>query len=111
MNVPPTRAILLYQDGRYADAEQELRRALAEAPQDFTSHALLGLCLARQEKLPEAQAEVEQAIVLAPDEPPRAESSSLGSPAVCELPPHAAASAAPETSREQSTDALIEGKT
>jgi hypothetical protein len=40
MTIPPTRAILLYQHGRYADAEQELRRALAEAPQDFMAHAL-----------------------------------------------------------------------
>jgi tetratricopeptide (TPR) repeat protein len=62
------RAILLYQHSRYAEAEQELRRLLADQPQDASAHSLLGLCLAKQEKLDDAQAEVEQAIVLAPDE-------------------------------------------
>lgn len=61
------RAIHLYQISRYADAETELRRALAEQPHDPHAHAMLGLCLVRQEKLQEAQDEVEQAIVLAPD--------------------------------------------
>jgi tetratricopeptide (TPR) repeat protein len=61
------RALHLFQISRYADAELELRRALAERPHDPHAHALLGLCLVRQEKLQEAQAEVEQAIVLAPD--------------------------------------------
>lgn len=61
------RAIHLYQISRYADAELELRRTLAEQPHDPHAHALLGLCLVRQEKLQEAQDEVEQAIVLAPD--------------------------------------------
>ena len=46
---------------------EAIRRALAEQPHDPQAHALLGLCLAKQEKLPEAQAEVEQAITLAPD--------------------------------------------
>ena len=36
-------------------------------PHDPEAHAMLALCLVRQEKLDEAQAESEQAIVLAPD--------------------------------------------
>ena len=41
---------------------------MLEQPQDPYAHSLLGLCLMRQDKLPEAQQETEQAIVLAPDE-------------------------------------------
>jgi tetratricopeptide (TPR) repeat protein len=67
MSQPINRAIHLYQISRYADAELELRRALAEQPHDPHAHALLGLCLVRQEKLQEAQYEAQQAIVLAPD--------------------------------------------
>lgn len=67
MSSPINRALHLFQISRYADAELELRRALAEQPHDPQAHALLGLCLVRQEKLQEAQAEVEQAITIAPD--------------------------------------------
>jgi Flp pilus assembly protein TadD len=61
------RARLLYQQSRYAPAEQEVRRVLGETPHDPEAHALLALCLAQQDKLDEAEAEVAQAIVLAPD--------------------------------------------
>ncbi len=67
MNNNLTRARLLFHQSRYAEAEQELRRALGEAPHDVEAHAFMGLCLAEQEKLDEAQQEVEQAIVLEPD--------------------------------------------
>jgi tetratricopeptide (TPR) repeat protein len=69
MNHPLNRALLLYQHSRYSEAEQELRRLLAEHPHDPQAHALLGLCLVKQDKLDEAQAETEQAITLAPDWP------------------------------------------
>jgi tetratricopeptide (TPR) repeat protein len=69
VNQPLNRALLLYQHSRYSEAEQELRRLLAEHPHDPQAHALLGLCLVKQEKLDEAQAETEQAITLAPDWP------------------------------------------
>jgi tetratricopeptide (TPR) repeat protein len=69
MNQPLNRALLLYQHSRYREAEQELRGALAQQPHDPQAHALLGLCLLKQEKLDEAQAETEQAITLAPDWP------------------------------------------
>src|SRR5436853_1792905 len=61
------RAVLMLQHGRFDLAEQELRGVLAEAPHDAHAHALLGICLARLDKLDDAQAEAEQAIVLAPD--------------------------------------------
>lgn len=63
------RARLLYNQSRFDMAEREVRQALTERPHDAEGHALLGLCLMRQDKLPEAQGETEQAIVLAPDEP------------------------------------------
>jgi tetratricopeptide (TPR) repeat protein len=50
-------------------AAHELNRVLAETPHDARAHALLGLCLMRQDMLPEAQAEVDQAVGIAPDEP------------------------------------------
>jgi tetratricopeptide (TPR) repeat protein len=67
MNDALARAQLLYHQSRYALAEQEVRRVLGEAPHEPGAHALLALCLAKQEKLDEAQREAEQAIVLAPD--------------------------------------------
>jgi tetratricopeptide (TPR) repeat protein len=63
-----TRARLLYEQSRYAQAEQELRNLLNETPHNAKAHALLAHCLAEQNKLDEAQAEAEQAIALAPDE-------------------------------------------
>ena len=67
MNNVLTRARLLFQQSRYDQAEQELRRALGETPHDAETHALLALCLAQQDKLDDAQQEAEQAIVLEPD--------------------------------------------
>jgi tetratricopeptide (TPR) repeat protein len=61
------RAQLLFQHSRYAEAEKELRRALGESPNDAVAHALLSLCLVKQDKLDEAQNEAEEAITLQPD--------------------------------------------
>jgi tetratricopeptide (TPR) repeat protein len=59
---------MLLNQSRYKLAEQELRHALAEQPNDATSHAALALSLAFQERFKEASAEAEAAIGLAPDE-------------------------------------------
>jgi tetratricopeptide (TPR) repeat protein len=61
------RALLLYQQSRYELAEQELRHALAEEPDDARAHSLLALCLCDREELPEAMREAEEAIHLGPD--------------------------------------------
>lgn len=61
------RAQLLLQQGRYDMAETELRRALAENPQDETAHALLAICLANAEKFDAAVAAGQQAVGLGPD--------------------------------------------
>jgi Tfp pilus assembly protein PilF len=58
----------LYNQSRYADAERELRGALAGEPDAPSEHALLSLCLVEQDRLDEAQAEAEQAIALSPDD-------------------------------------------
>jgi Flp pilus assembly protein TadD len=63
------RAILLFQQSRHEPAENELRQALAEDPDDAYAHALLGLCLSEREQFREATAEAEQAVHLAPDFP------------------------------------------
>lgn len=61
------RATLLFHQSRFDLAEQELRLALAEAPDSGPAHALLSLCLGRQHKKEEAIAAGETAVGLAPD--------------------------------------------
>lgn len=56
----------LFQLDRYAEAEREFRRYLAEEPGDAAGHAWLALCLVELEKLPEATDEAQQAIVADP---------------------------------------------
>jgi tetratricopeptide (TPR) repeat protein len=62
------RAQLLFQQGRYDLAEQELRRILAGDPDRADAHAFLALSLFEQDKLREAESSAHQAIQLAPDE-------------------------------------------
>jgi tetratricopeptide (TPR) repeat protein len=64
------RGWLLAQQGRAELAEREYRLALAEDPHDADTHALLALVLAGQEpRRAEALAEAREAVGLAPDEP------------------------------------------
>jgi len=58
---------MLYEQSRHELAEEQLRQALAEEPDDPHAHALLALCLAHREKFDEAATEARQAIQLAPD--------------------------------------------
>jgi len=61
------RALLLFQQGRHALAEPELRQVLASDPSDAHAHAMLALCLCHLEKFDDATQEAQQAIHLAPD--------------------------------------------
>lgn len=63
------RALFLLQGSRYDLAEEELRRALAQDPENAHAHALLAYSLAQQDKHEEAQRSARQAIELAPDNP------------------------------------------
>lgn len=64
------RGWLLAQQGRAELAERELRLALAEDPYDADTHALLALVLAEQEpRRAEALEEARAAVGLAPDDP------------------------------------------
>lgn len=63
------RAMLLLEQGRYPDAERELKSALLDSPQDGHLHAMLSLVLLAQTKLNDATSEAQQAITLEPDEP------------------------------------------
>jgi Tfp pilus assembly protein PilF len=63
------RALLLLQRSRYDLAEQELRQALAENPENAHAHALLAYSLAQQDKNDEAESSARHAIELAPDNP------------------------------------------
>ncbi len=65
MGVHYERARLLSSQGRYEQAERELREVLAEDPHHGQAHAFLGRCLAEQKRLAEALAECEEAVHLA----------------------------------------------
>ena len=70
MNSPhQQRALLLLEQQRAALAEQELRLAIADDPENAFSHALLCLCLADQEKWDQAEQAAGAAIRLEPDQP------------------------------------------
>ncbi|MEM6785356.1 MAG: tetratricopeptide repeat protein [Bacteroidota bacterium] len=61
------RALHLVRQGRADLAEPELRRALADTPDDAYLHALLALTLSDLERPQEALPEAERAVGLAPD--------------------------------------------
>ena len=61
------RAVMLYEQSRHELAEEQLRQALGNEPDDPHAHALLALCLAHRQKFDEATTEARQAIHLAPD--------------------------------------------
>jgi tetratricopeptide (TPR) repeat protein len=67
MNPNLQRALLLYDQSRYEQAESELRQALAADPHQAYAHSLLGLCLSHREHFKEATEEAQQAVHLAPD--------------------------------------------
>jgi len=58
---------ILYIQHRYSDAEQEFRRALAEMPDDSTTHAMLAAALDAQKKHDEAVREAKEAIKVDPE--------------------------------------------
>jgi predicted CXXCH cytochrome family protein len=62
-------ADLQRRQGREGDVETTLRRALGVAPGSADVHEALGLSLVRQERMPEALAELGRAAELQPDEP------------------------------------------
>lgn len=66
-NVAFQRALLLQQQRRYADAERELRQALAADPNFADAHALLADVLLEQQRLDEATAEAGLAITQDPE--------------------------------------------
>jgi Tfp pilus assembly protein PilF len=61
-----TRGLLLFEQGRYEQAERELRGALAEDVENATAHRLLALCLLNREQYDDAQRECRMAIHLEP---------------------------------------------
>ena len=63
------RALILQQQGRYAEAEREWRQVLGLNPHDGHAHALLALCLAARKDYGQASREADAAVGLAPDEP------------------------------------------
>jgi tetratricopeptide (TPR) repeat protein len=63
------RALLLFGQSRFDLAEQELRQALGEEPNDPSAHALLAMCLSRRKDHAGAVDTAERAVGLAPDLP------------------------------------------
>jgi tetratricopeptide (TPR) repeat protein len=69
MNVRLQRAMLLIQQGRHTQAEEELRQSLVQQPNDAQSHAALALCLVERQQFAEASQEAGTAIHLDPENP------------------------------------------
>jgi tetratricopeptide (TPR) repeat protein len=69
MSLHYERAKLLVEQSRYQMAEQELRQALAELPDDDEIHGFLAYCLSQLKRYEEAIALAKKAIALAPDNP------------------------------------------
>jgi len=63
------RAMILLRQSRPELAENELRAALGEEPNDAVAHAFLSLCLLELKRYDEATSEAAEAIRLAPDFP------------------------------------------
>jgi tetratricopeptide (TPR) repeat protein len=61
------RGTLLFQTGRYPEAEEQYRAALVAEPDSALAHAMVGLCLLQSKKFDDAEAEARQAIGLRPD--------------------------------------------
>lgn len=68
MSTHLARGVLLYQQDRYALAEQELGRAVVEEPENPRAHGFLALCLAEQGKLDPAEGEAKLAVRYGPDD-------------------------------------------
>jgi tetratricopeptide (TPR) repeat protein len=62
VNPRQQRAALLMQQGRFADAERELRLFLAEEPESAAGHAALALVMAQTGRMDEAQRAAESAV-------------------------------------------------
>jgi tetratricopeptide (TPR) repeat protein len=69
MNASLERARVLLRQGRPDLGEPELRKALAEEPNNAVAHGLLSVTLAERGQLQEATREAEEAVHLAPDRP------------------------------------------
>lgn len=63
------RGVLLYEQGRYADAEQQLRQAIGGDPQNASAYVILSHCLAHRQAWAEASAAANEAVGLSPDNP------------------------------------------
>ncbi len=64
-----TRAIHLIDASRYDLAETELRKALAQDPEDFYAHAYMGFCQYHLDNHDQALMSAQKAITLLPDHP------------------------------------------
>ena len=69
MNAALQRAHLLYDQGRYPEAEAFVRQALTESPDDAECQAMLALCLVAQDELLEGEQAAQRAVGFAPTSP------------------------------------------
>jgi tetratricopeptide (TPR) repeat protein len=66
MGVIEQQAHLLLQQGKWEEAEAECRRLIVEHPINARVHALLGICMFRQQKFASAAEELRKAVILDP---------------------------------------------
>jgi tetratricopeptide (TPR) repeat protein len=69
MSAEIERAQFLISQSRYGQAEGELRKALADDPEDYRPHSLLAYCLLRQDRPGDALAEARAAVGQEPASP------------------------------------------
>src|SRR5690349_12719938 len=63
------RATFLFDQGRFIEAEAEIRAAISDGDRSSYPHALLGLCLAKARLIDDARRELSAALEIAPNEP------------------------------------------
>jgi len=69
MDIASQRALILHEQGRYEEAERELRQSLSTDADNAWAHAMLAMCLSQRSQLKEATAEAQRAVGLAPSIP------------------------------------------
>ncbi len=67
MSTALQRGLVLFEQGRYDLADREIRRVIAEDPDNPTAHSFLALCLMQRDRDAESLAEADEGVRLGPD--------------------------------------------
>ena len=64
MDIASQCALILHEQGRYEEAERELRQSLSTDADNASANAMLAMCLSQRSQLKEATAEAQRAVGL-----------------------------------------------